>query len=299
MNKKISVVIPVYNGTEYIDQLFDCLSRQTYRNFEAIMIDDFSTDDSFEKMKKFESMDHRFKAVQVEQKGGCAVKAQVQALQYCTGDYYFYASQDDFFDCDMFEKCIEKAEETGAEVVLPDMVLFCEGEEPVKTGQYPLNDDYSQTITGKEAFQLSLDWQIHGFALRDFRLFSHKEFKADYYNSEELYFREMLTWTNKVAFCKSNFYYRQDNTNAITKTKQYFHVDILTTDIMLLEVMMKQGYRKKDVFKRLLALTRLLLWYIKNHGMEKYPVDQKKYVLKSLKNSGVKILKNWLSFLVC
>ena len=294
---KVSIVVPVYNGIKYLPDLYDRLHNQTYEDIEIIMVDDLSTDDSYLMMKSFEAQDTRFRAIKVAQKGGCAVKAQVQGLPYCTGEYYFYASQDDFFDYDLIEKCICKALELEADIVLPNMVLYYEGEDNFKHGKYPINNDYSQILTGKEAFSLSLNWEIHAFALRKMSLFKHEPFRADYYNSEEYYFRRMLLYAEKVAFCDSNFYYRQDNPEAITKTIKYFHVDILLTDMMLFDVMYQQDYSKKVISQRLKEITINWCRYCKRFMFTKLTREEQKYVNTALIKVRSDLMRSWWNVL--
>lgn len=290
---KVSIVIPIYNGAKYLPMLYDRLHNQTYDNIEIIMVDDFSTDGSYEMMQEFETQDLRFRAIQVLHKGGCAVKAQVQGMPYCTGEYYFYASQDDFFDYDIIEKCVQKAEEIDADIVLPNMILYYENKESLRHGKYPINEDYNQTLTGKEAFLLSLNWKLHAFALRKMSLFDAEEFKADYYNSEEYYFRAMLLRADKIAFCDSNFYYRQDNPEAITKSLKYFHVEILITDMMLFEIMMQQGYDISIIKSHLKELTLNWCRYCKRYALVRFPKEQRMFINKSLRSVGYKILYWW------
>ena len=57
--------------------------------------------------------------------------------------------------------------------------------------------------------------------------------KADYYNSDEVGSRLSYLYAKKIAFVNTNFYYRQDNPDAITKTLKWFMVDLLTTNILL------------------------------------------------------------------
>ena len=45
----ISIVVPVYNGSNYIDTFFSCLNKQTFSDYEVILVDDGSKDDSYEK----------------------------------------------------------------------------------------------------------------------------------------------------------------------------------------------------------------------------------------------------------
>nr|WP_304576959.1 glycosyltransferase [Romboutsia ilealis] len=52
--KKVSVIVPVYNGAKFIKKCLDCLINQTYQNVEIILLDDGSTDNSLELLKEYE-----------------------------------------------------------------------------------------------------------------------------------------------------------------------------------------------------------------------------------------------------
>ena len=59
----VSVVIPVYNTEQYLERKMKCLLNQTYKNWEAIFIDDGSVDGSGELLDKFEALDNRISVI--------------------------------------------------------------------------------------------------------------------------------------------------------------------------------------------------------------------------------------------
>lgn len=295
----VSVVIPVYNGEKYLDKLYDCLSNQTYRNLDIVCVDDFSTDNSFEILQKFASLDKRFHVVKRDVKGGTAVKGTEFALPLCHGDFYFFLSQDDFIDYNLLEMCVKKALERDADVVLPNMVLYTEGAAIEKEGRYPINDDYNQVLDAREAFLLSLHWEIHGFALVRMNLVRKVGIKAEYYNSCEYYMRKSYLHANKIVFCDTNFYYRQDNQEAITKTLKYFHIDVLTTDYMLYVLLKENAYPVDVVKKRrdeLVCSCKVWKNIIKDNSYKK---NEKAYMKKSLKTVRRKLLKDQILYRLC
>ena len=60
---KISIAIPVYNAEKYIDDLMKSILNQTYLNYEVILVNDGSTDNSYDLLKKYESKYENIKVI--------------------------------------------------------------------------------------------------------------------------------------------------------------------------------------------------------------------------------------------
>ena len=69
MNPKISIVIPVYNVEKYVSKCLQSVVNQTYRNLEIIIVNDGSTDNSVEIVKKYKKIDQRIKLINKENGG--------------------------------------------------------------------------------------------------------------------------------------------------------------------------------------------------------------------------------------
>lgn len=69
MHTDVSVILPVYNGGYYLSKSIESILKQTLRNFEFIIIDDGSTDDSLTTIKYYESIDNRIKVISRKNKG--------------------------------------------------------------------------------------------------------------------------------------------------------------------------------------------------------------------------------------
>ena len=262
MSGKISVIVPIYNGEAYIPKMLESLRNQTYKDFEVLLVDDHSTDKSKMMLKDICRKDDRFKLLKPVEKMGTAVKGQEYAIPYCKGDYHFFLSQDDFMDIDFFEKCMATIEAEGADVVIPNCILYYGEERKEKLGEYPIKGNYEIPLDSRKAFELSIEWKIHGFTIERMDLFKRVGLRADFYNSEEYYKRLLFLDASKIFFVDTNFYYRQDNPNAITKKRNFFHVDILLTDFMLYKKMVEKGYSKTLCRKHLKRITiECLKWY--------------------------------------
>ena len=90
MEKKFSIIIPNYNKGQYIEDTLNSIFNQTYKNFEVILIDDGSTDNSLEVIKNF---DVRLFHTKRKMAGG----ARNVGIDNATGDYLLFLDSDDYF----------------------------------------------------------------------------------------------------------------------------------------------------------------------------------------------------------
>lgn len=101
MKKKISVIIPVYNAGKYLRLCLDSVINQTYKELEIIIVNDGSTDTSWEIISEYAARDTRIKAINQKNQGQST--ARNNALKIATGDYYLFVDSDDYIVRDMIE----------------------------------------------------------------------------------------------------------------------------------------------------------------------------------------------------
>ncbi|MEW9502286.1 bifunctional glycosyltransferase/CDP-glycerol:glycerophosphate glycerophosphotransferase [Jeotgalibacillus marinus] len=95
--KKISVIIPVYNTEIYLKNSINSLINQTYSNWEAVVINDGSTDDSLSIIREYEKQDKRIKCIDLKGNFGVAYARNI-GLDSATGDYIYFLDSDDTLD---------------------------------------------------------------------------------------------------------------------------------------------------------------------------------------------------------
>lgn len=98
----ISIIIPSYNHGVYIEKALQSLLSQTYTNWEAVVVDNYSTDDTNEILAKI--IDPRFKIVKIHNKGVIA-KSRNLGIKNATGQWIAFLDSDDFWNNDKLEKC--------------------------------------------------------------------------------------------------------------------------------------------------------------------------------------------------
>lgn len=92
----VSIIIPIYNADAYLDETLNSVLKQSYSNYEVLMIDDGSTDLSVEIMKKYTKIDERFKSFSIKNSGGPA-KPRNLGLKYSNGTMIAFLDSDDIW----------------------------------------------------------------------------------------------------------------------------------------------------------------------------------------------------------
>lgn len=111
----ISIVIPMYNAEKYIGQMITSIIKQTYENWELIIIDDGSSDRSYEVCKLFD--DQRIIIVSQENQG--QMVARINGIAQAHGEYTLVVDADDYLETNCLEKIADVVNENR-----PDMVFF-------------------------------------------------------------------------------------------------------------------------------------------------------------------------------
>lgn len=116
----ISVIIPMYNTEKYIDECLTSLLNQTFKNFEILVVDDCSTDNSVaivEKYLKQWDRKERFAILHMSKNSGRPGIARNFGIDAAKGKYIYFLDSDDFLDNTVLEDFFKVAEEFQADVV--------------------------------------------------------------------------------------------------------------------------------------------------------------------------------------
>ena len=102
----VTIVTPVYNSGKFIAYTINSVLSQTYKNWEHILVDDCSTDNSLEIIKSFASSDSRFKIFHLDVNSGSGV-ARNLAIENASGKYIAFLDSDDIWIPERLERHIE------------------------------------------------------------------------------------------------------------------------------------------------------------------------------------------------
>ena len=116
MNKKVSVIVPVYKVEQYLDRCVRSLLAQTLTDIEIILVDDGSPDRCPEMCDAYAELDSRIRVI--HKKNGGLGYARNSGLEIAEGEYIAFLDSDDYIAGDMCEKMYAAAKEHDADVVL-------------------------------------------------------------------------------------------------------------------------------------------------------------------------------------
>ena len=141
MNKKISVIVAVYNTEKYVERCLNSLLNQTYQNLEIIVVEDDSTDNSKEVLKKYSHND-KVKLIYNKKNSGLSYSRNV-GLENATGSYIGYIDSDDYVDLDYYEKLMQSIIDSKAEIAICDIKVVDEDTNTEVISRCCNNDEFT------------------------------------------------------------------------------------------------------------------------------------------------------------
>ena len=115
LEKLISVIVPVYNVEEYLEECLDSIKSQTYKNIEVILVNDGSTDNSQAICERYCQQDPRFQLINQENRGLSG--ARNRGIQESTAEFITFVDSDDIIKDDMLYQLIEKMDSEDIDIV--------------------------------------------------------------------------------------------------------------------------------------------------------------------------------------
>lgn len=114
---KVSIIMPIYNAEKYLSGAIESVLNQTYSDFELILVNDKSTDNSKLICQEYKSKDNRI--VLLENNSGIHGPGPTRniGLDYATGKYIYFMDADDWIELELLECSVNKIEETNADIV--------------------------------------------------------------------------------------------------------------------------------------------------------------------------------------
>jgi glycosyltransferase involved in cell wall biosynthesis len=201
-NKKVSIVVPIYNVEHYIDRCIDTLVRQTHYNLEIILVDDGSTDNSGDKCDNWEKLDQRIKVI--HKKNGGLSSARNAGLEVATGDYIMFEDSDDWVELELVQKCVDRIRKDESDIVIFGYRKVDENDKNI--GEFTFgNETYSKEEIVEQLHRRIVEMSF-GYAwnkLYDLSVLRESGIKSNcnIVDREDLVFNmQLLNYVNKISY---------------------------------------------------------------------------------------------------
>ena len=114
---KVSVIIPVYNAEKYLREAIESVLNQTYTDFELLLINDRSTDNSKEISREYQKRDRRIVLLENNSESHGPGPTRNIGLYHATGEYIYFMDADDWADNSLLQCAVNRMQETNADLV--------------------------------------------------------------------------------------------------------------------------------------------------------------------------------------
>lgn len=268
---KISIIVPVYNVEKYLDKCLNSLINQTNQNFEAIIVNDGSTDGSEKIVKKYDNnpMIKYFK-----KKNGGLSSARNYGIKKASGDYLLFLDGDDYLEKDAVDILLKQVEKNY------DIIVFnikSINEDKVindKSFNKDIEDDFNRYI-------VSAPSACNKLIKKEIFIKNNLEFKKGVYYEDLELIPSLALYTKKIKFIDNKLYnYIVRNNSILNQSKFNPKIDDIFIVIDSIYSKLKDKYPKEMEY--------LYIEHLLRNASLRY-LDYKKYdrvdkIVKSVKD---------------
>ena len=262
---KVSVIMPVYNGSEYLAEAIDCVLNQTHDDLELICVDDGSTDNSLGILRDYEQKDERVVVFSQQNQGGGA--ARNFALNHISGKYLYFMDADDKIKLDAFTQLIGEMEDKNLDFIIFSAINYASDTgELFKTPYYSMEKlkafgegkVFSFDDLGDLIFDISVTPWCK-FYNAQFVLDSGARFLENSIFHDNQFFWEVLFNAKRMSFTDGYYYTRRRHSASSTGAGDERYVNIINVVNNIIKLFEK--YNQLDRFKKILYNKKVLWIY--------------------------------------
>ena len=227
----ISIIVPIYNVEKYLRQCLDSIQDQSYQNFECLLINDGSPDNSADICKEYVSKDPRFRYIEKENRG--VSSARNLGLEHSKGEYITFIDSDDWVDSDYLEVLYKSLTDEKADVAVSTYKQFNMDDNNYYVHSYQRGYE-KKIFTGPELIDefIALDTFDHSYRFVCGKLVRKCLLDKIAFNEKTTLGEDMEFWlklyliSNKIVYVNRDSYvYRVDNVN------RHFGLEKIRSDI--------------------------------------------------------------------
>ncbi|MGR5846577.1 glycosyltransferase family 2 protein [Streptococcus pneumoniae] len=218
---KFSIVVPIYNVEEYIEDCVNSVLRQTYTNFELLLVNDASPDSSLEIITRLSKRDNRIIVIDKRKNEGVAL-ARSTGLSQALGDFVLYLDGDDQLVPKALEILSKKIESSNPDIVIYPKIKERDGKKYVKSY---FSEEVLFTDNKKELLDgfLRYGYFVIGFAAIRRELALEYDFadelRSIWIGEDLLQSLPLLTYAQSILYITEGIYVITYNPNSVTRSR--------------------------------------------------------------------------------
>lgn len=246
----ISIIIPVYNVREWIDECMESVVNQTFTDFEVILVDDGSTDGSDIKCREWMEKDSRIALISKPNEG--LSRARNDGVKAAKGRYIMFLDSDDWINHCCLEKMYTRMIETGADIVECDVYRYNDqtGEITYRPCYGNLGKDYTLEERMKHGY--TAIWKC---MFRKELFTEHEVSFPDCHSPARAVYALLLALSNRVeSVHEALYYYRRFRRGSLSEVPRINHGDENAIGVLAMDHLL-QGFERcglYDQYERLL-----------------------------------------------
>jgi len=201
---KISIIIPIYNAERYIHRCIDSILAQTFTDFECILVDDCTPDNSGKICDEYAKKDERVKVIHSGKNKGSSLSRKI-GLDNSSGKYILYVDADDYIETFMVEMMYKKAATQNYDIVYCDFYKYSK-ENPLELKKVPflLTDSF---VSNCKRCILDLGFGYLWNKLVKRTIYEKVEFPVDNFHEDLFISTQVLFFSNKFGYVSEALYH--------------------------------------------------------------------------------------------
>lgn len=269
----VSVIVCFYNEAAWLDKCLLSIAAQSYKNIEAVLINDGSTDNSLEVAKKYESRFKHFKLLSIPNSGLGA--ARNEGLKICSGDYVTFLDADDELEPGMIEVCITNITNNNSDLAICNFNMVSEGANEIRMGGW--NKKIAETTdafrVAKEVYCFNVPITVWGKMYKT-NIARKILFPAAVWFEDHTYLLEYLLNIKEVSFIETPLLKINSRSNSITRRPLEPKRIIDAFKVLEMELGISKKYGKENELNK----------YIINYYMQSM---QDNFILQIIDNNKI------------
>ncbi|WP_179319489.1 glycosyltransferase family 2 protein [Winogradskyella helgolandensis] len=209
MSKLVSVILPNYNHEAFLQERLDSIFNQTYQNYEVIILDDCSTDNSLKILDRYKYHTKVSHFIVNTTNSGSPFKQWKKGLDLAQGDYIWIAESDDFCDFNFLESQLDYLK--NVDVTVSETLTYCKGIKPKEVLHPLFKTGESQVLTNDTI----LNCPILNVSAVVFKAVDREQLKKCFFNEfniigDRVFYHEFFYNRSFTLNRESTSYFRKD-----------------------------------------------------------------------------------------